>query len=123
MTTFPLTCAVQMRITPGSHPVEIYEMQNGATHARPFGGVPVGARIEARFMCTTAEAAAVVQAYHGTTSGALPVVLPPELFTGHEAMAAALPPLEWFFAAEPDSSPVRQGRVELSVEFSQRLEI
>jgi hypothetical protein len=122
MTTFSLTCPRSLGITPGAHPTKTYRSISGASRTRLFGSQPVGPTIRASFLCTSAEAAQVVKDYHATRSGALPIELDPALFTGHEAIAAALPPLKWYMQM-PDINPQFRDRVELSVEFEGRLEV
>jgi hypothetical protein len=119
---FSLTCPRQLDITPGAHPTRTYTSISGASRTRLFGSQPVGSSVRARFFCTSAEAAQVVADYHATYSGAEPIGLDPELFAGHEAIAAALPPLKWYMQ-EPELSPLFRDRVELSVIFEGRLEV
>lgn len=123
MTILSLTCPTSLEITPGAHPTAVSRSISGATRTRLLGPVPVGATIRAEFSGTSAEAAQAMADYHATYSGAQPIDLPPELFAGHEAVLEALPALPWFFADEPNITPVFGDRCSIRLEFSQRLEV
>ena len=45
MTTFPLTCAREMTIRPGTHPIRTIQTQSGASRTRLFGSLPTGATL------------------------------------------------------------------------------
>lgn len=123
MITFSLACPTSLQIRPGAHPVKVSRSISGTSKTRLMGSQPVGATLRAGFSCSSAQAAQVMADYHATYSGAQPVDLPSELFTGHTEVEAALPAgLRWFMA-EPEISPVRGGRCTVSVEFEGRLEV
>ena len=123
MTAFPLTRATSLALNPGSHPIKTYRAQNGATRTRVFGSLPVGSGISAQFRCTSAQAASVWAVYHADRSGALPTQLPSALFSGHAELLAAFPAnVEWFMR-EPQVDPIKNGLVDLSVEFEGRMEV
>jgi hypothetical protein len=120
---FPLTDPTRLTVTPGAHPTRSYRSIAGATNYRLLGSVPVNPRLQADFLCTTAEAASVVSDYHATFSGANATTIDDAFWTGHEELLAALPTrLDWHYTGEPRVEPILQGRVRLSVEFEGQLE-
>lgn len=121
MPVLSLTCPTRLEVRPGAHATRTYRAISGTTRTRLFSSVPLNATISAEFSCTSAEAGQAMQDYHATFSGAEPIDLPAELFTGHEEVLAALPAdLEWVFREEPRVTPLLGGRCTVAVELEGR---
>jgi hypothetical protein len=124
---FPGIKPSERSFRPGQYPVKVYRALSGATVKRAFGNRAYGYEMQLSFInITDAVTTQLINHYNSTSGGFERFTLPAELFTGMDALLAALvqapTQIKWEYTAPPDVKSVYSGRSTVTVTLAGELD-
>lgn len=121
---FPALCPRSRRLNPGKYAIKTFSAINGASSSRLYGDRAFEASVNFEFICADTQAGALLECYHNSYGGFLPLELPPDVWAGMGSNLKAQIPsyLAWKFANEPEVEALFPGRSKVTVVLIGRLE-
>lgn len=121
---YPAICPRSRRLNPGKYATKTFTAINGASSSRLYGDRAFEASLSLEYNCYDNQGAALIQCFHSSYGGFLPLELPAEVWAGmgNDLKAQVPSYLAWKFASEPQVETLFPGRSKITVELIGRLE-
>ena len=114
---YPNLCPTRRRLTPAEYPTRRYTAINGAGRTRLYGSKAYDATLELEYLLDDQEMAQLLESWHNSRGGYVPLALDPEVFAGISPTLLAQIPnyLSWRWAQTPVVESLLPNRSRVTV--------